>query len=40
MKEETFKKLGDKRMFEEGMKMEADNAPAEAAPVSTNGGKC
>lgn len=37
MKEETIKKLGDKRMFEEGLKAEADDAtPAvEAATTSS-----
>ena len=48
MKEETIKKLGDKRMFEEGLKSEAEStgvAPEVAAPVSeitsvANGGKC
>lgn len=39
MKEETFKKLGDKRMFEEGMKTDPAKEPTEVAPVS-NGGKC
>jgi hypothetical protein len=43
-KEETFKKLGDKRMFEEGLKSDAastetaDASSSDPAP-STNGGK-
>ena len=48
MKEETIKKLGDKRMFEEGLKSEAEStgvATEVAAPASeitsvANGGKC